>query len=347
MSCILNNIAQKLIHSIHQEIVCDLITCMRPPSVNFDIECTDVGFCKDCMGHLLSLYVLKSKSGCMNSVKCTICCIKNICINSFPFCYIQAYFSDNITDLLTNFSVFLKYLKEIYTMKTCNSVLSLESDCFQNFKNMHSVSEDYGKESMSVKSILSLYATYAVYQGEEFFFYTDVDFLLLKEGDSNEFKSDFFKCGSVLLINNKINSYFCILFDINLLSRLKYHIMDYRILLSESSFYSFQVLHGHSVDLYRPLSLYPPTFVHDVSFYIDQNFNENDLFQVVRNAVGYLIKSVVLIDSYYNDVLQKHTKCYRFTYQSSDQVLSRSKADSIHSKFIRKVLEKSLNISLR
>lgn len=347
MSFILNNIAQKLINSIHQDIVCDLITCMRPPSMDFNIECTDIGFCKDCIIHLLTLYILKSKSDCINSVKCTICCIKNICINSFPFCYLQAYFSDNISNLLTNLPLFLKDLNEIYTMKTCDSVLSFESDLPQNYKNMHPISEDFGKESMSVKSILSLYAKYSVYQGEEFFFYTDVDFFLLKEGDSKEFKFDVFKCGSILQINTKINSYFCILFDINLLSHLKYHIMDYRVLLSESSFYTSQVVHSHSVDLYRPLSLYPPTFVHDVSFYTDQNFNENDLFQVVRNAVGYLIKSVVLIDSYYNALLQKQSKCYRFTYQSSDQALSRSKADCIHSKFMRKVLEKSLNISLR
>lgn len=316
---------------------------MRPTSVNFDIDCTDVGFCKNCMRHLISLYLLKNKSGCINSVKCTICCIKNICINSFPFCYLQAYFSDNISDLLTNLPQFLKYLKQFYTH---DSVLPIKSDCFQNYKHMCSVSQDSGKESMSVKIILNLYATYSVYQGENFFFYTDVDFFLLKEGDSNEIKSDVFKCGSILQFNNNMNSYFCILFDINLLSRLKYHIMDYRVLLSESSFYSLQV-HDHSVDLYRPLSLYPPTFVHDVSFYTDQNFNENDLFQVVRNAVGYLIKSVTLIDSYYNDVLQKHSRCYRFTYQSCDQVLSKNKADYIHSNFIRKVLEKSLNISLR
>lgn len=75
---------------------------------------------------------------------------------------------------------------------------------------------------------------------------------------------------------------------------------------------------------FKPFSLYPVRFVHDVSFWENPEriFDETDLFDIIRDAAGDIVTSVALLDKFNNLETGKTSRCYRLVFQAHDQALS-------------------------
>jgi len=84
----------------------------------------------------------------------------------------------------------------------------------------------------------------------------------------------------------------------------------------------------------------------DISFFIPNEFSENDLFDIIRSNGGNLIEDVELIDSFTNPKLNRTSHCYRITYRPTDRVLTKDEVNVIH-KNIADDATKQLNIEIR
>ena len=96
-------------------------------------------------------------------------------------------------------------------------------------------------------------------------------------------------------------------------------------------------------------SLYPPIWIHDLSFWIDTEqptFQEGAFLELVMNVTQGLVKSVELLDIFCNPHTQRRSHCYRLTYQSCDAVLSEVVANQIQ-RCLRDCLDKYLPVILR
>ncbi len=74
---------------------------------------------------------------------------------------------------------------------------------------------------------------------------------------------------------------------------------------------------------FKPYSKYP-TCYKDISFYVPSDFNENDFFEVIRNAAGDLVEDVKCVDTFENKKTNKISKCFRILYRSMDRSLTNS-----------------------
>ncbi|KAK7098774.1 ferredoxin-fold anticodon-binding domain-containing protein 1 homolog [Littorina saxatilis] len=75
---------------------------------------------------------------------------------------------------------------------------------------------------------------------------------------------------------------------------------------------------------FKPFSLYPVCFVHDISFWESPQrvFEEADFFEVVREVADDVVTSVTLVDKFDNAAEGKTSRCYRLVFQSHDCALS-------------------------
>jgi len=70
---------------------------------------------------------------------------------------------------------------------------------------------------------------------------------------------------------------------------------------------------------FKPYSKFPPCY-RDVSFWLsDDEFHDNDFFEIVRDQVSDLVEDVTLIDEFTNPKTQKVSKCFRINYRSMDR----------------------------
>ena len=115
------------------------------------------------------------------------------------------------------------------------------------------------------------------------------------------------------------------------------------------------VLEGALIHVFRFLSqstksLYPPSYVHDVSFWYeghDDEFDEGRLKDIVIRETETMVESVRCIDSFRpDDSSNRVSYCYRIVYCSKHQVLSRTRARELQLK-LRESLQKELKIVLR
>ncbi|XP_013417115.1 ferredoxin-fold anticodon-binding domain-containing protein 1 [Lingula anatina] len=100
----------------------------------------------------------------------------------------------------------------------------------------------------------------------------------------------------------------------------------------------------------KELSLYPPVYCHDMSFWekIDCDFEqiELDMHDIIRGIAGDLIKSVYLKDEYQCVETGHRSRCYRMVFQSCDQPLSYHQSHNLQ-KNIRLRVSELLGVTLR
>lgn len=77
------------------------------------------------------------------------------------------------------------------------------------------------------------------------------------------------------------------------------------------------------ISKYKEISKYPLCYK-DVAFWVgkEKEFEENDLYEIVREVGGDLIESVVCFDTFYNKKVDKTSKCYRVSYRSLERTLT-------------------------
>ena len=98
----------------------------------------------------------------------------------------------------------------------------------------------------------------------------------------------------------------------------------------------------------RSPSLYPMTFVHDMSFWENKDvpFCMLEYCDIIRDVAGDSVINIQLLDTYTDSVTGKTSRCYRLTFQSVDKALSYDTSWKLQS-LIRLEVEKKMKIELR
>ncbi|XP_067144750.1 probable phenylalanine--tRNA ligase, mitochondrial [Centruroides vittatus] len=125
-----------------------------------------------------------------------------------------------------------------------------------------------------------------------------------------------------------------------------YSIPDIRLFWStDSGFLSqFQVPFDTSVT-YKPVSIFPQC-TNDISFWIPNEFEPNDFFELVRSIGGDLVEQVYLIDEFYHKKKQQTSHCYRIVYRHMERTLRQDEVNAVHHE-IENQAEKLLNVVVR
>ncbi|XP_067264225.1 ferredoxin-fold anticodon-binding domain-containing protein 1 isoform X1 [Chanodichthys erythropterus] len=98
---------------------------------------------------------------------------------------------------------------------------------------------------------------------------------------------------------------------------------------------------------FSPFSLYPSSYSHDISFWMDPEiYDELKFHSLVREASCGSVKNVALVDRFRHPHMGHASLCYRLTYQSSDRALSHSQVLGLQNQ-LRRLLPLRLQVTLR
>ncbi len=111
------------------------------------------------------------------------------------------------------------------------------------------------------------------------------------------------------------------------LAMVLFGIPDIRLFWSEDSRFIDQFEDGQ-ITIFQPFSKYPPCFK-DVSFWLPQDFHENDLCSVVRDVTGDIVEDVSLIDEFTQPKSGRTSHCYRITYRHMERTLTDAEVDEM------------------
>ena len=133
------------------------------------------------------------------------------------------------------------------------------------------------------------------------------------------------------------------------LSMLLFQIQDIRLLWSQDprfieQFESVGIDPDTNIE-FRPFSKFSPCYK-DITFWLPNDFSENDFYEVVRTIGGDLVEKVELIDEFCQPQTKKTSRCYRITYRSMDRNVTNEEINTIQSR-VRDVAEEKLRVELR
>lgn len=142
---------------------------------------------------------------------------------------------------------------------------------------------------------------------------------------------------------------------------IKYAVLDWRILWSKDIRFYKQFCSSEQMETleFRPFSLFPPKFTHDVSFWVKREVGggnieaakvNSSLMSVVTSIAGLNLYSVHCIDTFEAPDESLHSGltsfCYRLVYSSPDGALGKSHASELQ-QLIRNAIEQDLKWKLR
>ncbi|NWH19403.1 FDXA1 protein, partial [Grus americana] len=135
--------------------------------------------------------------------------------------------------------------------------------------------------------------------------------------------------------------------NLDLLAMLICGIPDWRMLWTSDTRFLCQFPRGE-LRLFKSFSLYPPSYVHDVSFWVPdgEQFDELAFHTIARWVSGEMVISIQLIDSFQQSETGRMSLCYRLTFQSCDKALSRQDVAEMQLLF-RKEIKQRLHVTLR
>ncbi|NXP49363.1 FDXA1 protein, partial [Heliornis fulica] len=148
------------------------------------------------------------------------------------------------------------------------------------------------------------------------------------------------------LLNGELVFVFASL-NLDLLTMLICGIADWRMLWTSDKRFLSQFSRGE-LRLFKNFSLYPPSYVHDVSFWVPdgEKFDELAFHTIARWVSGEMVVSIQLIDSFQQAETGRKSLCYRLTFQSCDKALSHQKVAEMQLLF-RKEISQHLHVTLR
>ncbi|XP_027703085.1 ferredoxin-fold anticodon-binding domain-containing protein 1 isoform X3 [Vombatus ursinus] len=135
--------------------------------------------------------------------------------------------------------------------------------------------------------------------------------------------------------------------NLDLLVMLVWGIPDWRILWTFDERFLDHFIPG-KVEPFKTFSLYPPSYVHDVSFWLDEEigFDEVEFHTVARAVSQDMITSIQLLNRFQHPQTGRVSLCYRLTYQTCDRALSHQQAVMIQNRF-RNEIQQSLHVTVR
>ncbi|KAM9113777.1 ferredoxin-fold anticodon-binding domain-containing protein 1-like isoform 2-T2 [Pangshura tecta] len=124
-------------------------------------------------------------------------------------------------------------------------------------------------------------------------------------------------------------------------------ISDWRMLWTVDERFLNQFI-GGELGPFKSFSLYPPSYVHDVSFWVPEceQFDEVAFHTIARCVSQETVVSIQLLDSFQHPQTGQISLCYRLTFQSCDKALTRQQVAEMQMQF-RKEIEQCLHITLR
>ncbi|XP_072467232.1 ferredoxin-fold anticodon-binding domain-containing protein 1 [Notamacropus eugenii] len=135
--------------------------------------------------------------------------------------------------------------------------------------------------------------------------------------------------------------------NLDLLVMLVWGIPDWRILWTfDERFLDHFV--PEKVEPFKTFSLYPPSYVHDVSFWLneDRRFDEVEFHTVARAVSQDMITSIQLLNHFQHPQTGQVSLCYRLTYQACDRALSHQQTILIQNR-LRNEIQQSLHVTVR
>ncbi|XP_074072757.1 ferredoxin-fold anticodon-binding domain-containing protein 1 [Macrotis lagotis] len=135
--------------------------------------------------------------------------------------------------------------------------------------------------------------------------------------------------------------------NLDLLVMLIWGISDWRILWTFDQRFLDHFVSG-KIEPFKTFSLYPPSYVHDVSFWIDEErgFDEVEFHTVARAVSQEMITSIQLRNRFQHPQTGRVSLCYRLTYQTCDRALSHQQAIMIQNRF-RNEIQRCLCVTVR
>ncbi|XP_051842925.1 ferredoxin-fold anticodon-binding domain-containing protein 1 [Antechinus flavipes] len=135
--------------------------------------------------------------------------------------------------------------------------------------------------------------------------------------------------------------------NLDLLVMLVWGISDWRILWTFDERFLDHFVPG-KIEPFKIFSLYPPSYVHDISFWLDEErgFDEVEFHTVARAVSQDMITSIQLLNHFQHPQTGRVSLCYRLTYQTCDRALSHQQATVIQNRF-RNEIQRCLHVTLR
>ncbi|XP_061334014.1 ferredoxin-fold anticodon-binding domain-containing protein 1-like isoform X2 [Pezoporus flaviventris] len=135
--------------------------------------------------------------------------------------------------------------------------------------------------------------------------------------------------------------------NLDLLAMLICGICDWRMLWTSDNRFLHQFPRGE-LRLFKSFSLYPPSYVHDVSFWVPdgEQFDEVAFHTIARQVSCETVTSIQLIDSFQQSETGRRSFCYRLTFQSCDKALSRQLVAEMQL-LLRKEINQHLGVTVR
>ncbi|NXI12431.1 FDXA1 protein, partial [Irena cyanogastra] len=135
--------------------------------------------------------------------------------------------------------------------------------------------------------------------------------------------------------------------NLDLLAMLLCGISDWRMLWTWDRRFLRQFSEGE-LRLFQSFSLYPPSYVHDVSFWVPdgEEFDEVAFHTLARRVSGEMIVSIQLRDNFQQPGTGRRSLCYRVTFQSCDRALGCREAAEMQL-HLREEMQQHLGVTLR
>lgn len=128
------------------------------------------------------------------------------------------------------------------------------------------------------------------------------------------------------------------------LAMVLFDIPDIRLFWSDDKRFTGQFKAGKLGQKFKSFSKFPPCYK-DLSFWINDEFTENNLCELVRGVAGDLAEEVKLIDNFTNKKgMTSH--CYRIAYRSMERSLTDEEINNLQ-ETVRELAASKLKVTLR
>ncbi|PRP81591.1 phenylalanyl-tRNA synthetase [Planoprotostelium fungivorum] len=128
------------------------------------------------------------------------------------------------------------------------------------------------------------------------------------------------------------------------LAMVLFQIPDIRLFWSQDERFKSQFTRDEIIK-FQEYSKYPPC-IKDISFWIDERYQPNDFFEMVRGVGGDLIESVQLADRFVHPKTKRESHCYRINFRSMDRSLTHDEINQLQQSIRDKSLSE-LKLDLR
>lgn len=138
-----------------------------------------------------------------------------------------------------------------------------------------------------------------------------------------------------------------VMLNLDTLVMLALGISDWRMLWTYDVRFINQFCSGKPKH-FQSFSLFPPSYVHDVSFWVtnEELFDELEFHTLVRRVSNECVTDIKLLDSFRHSETGMLSLCYRLKYQSCDKALSEVQASTMQLQ-VRRELQTMLQVTLR